>query len=119
MTEANLWPSWPSYQSHMYCLHRLGEFCTQFYEKTAIHFILLRLVQPAWVTVQRGMYTKSQDAWYGLYWLQSSASYARNSRKNNYALGQLSMDSKPYIKLAKGCLIYMSRIANNALLGVG
>ena len=49
MTEANLWPLWPSYQSHnMYCLHRLGEVCTQFYEKIAIHFILLRLVQPTW-----------------------------------------------------------------------
>ena len=62
---------------------------------------------------------KSQEAWYGLYWLQSSAGYARNSRKNNYTLWQLSMDSKPYVKLAKGCLIYMSRIANNALVGVG
>jgi len=34
MTEANLRPSWPSYQSHMhsmYCLHKSREVCTQFY----------------------------------------------------------------------------------------
>jgi len=31
MTEANLQPLWPSYQSHnMHCLHKSGEVCTQF-----------------------------------------------------------------------------------------
>ena len=30
MTEANLWPSW---LSHIYCLHSSGEVCTQFQEK--------------------------------------------------------------------------------------
>ena len=30
MTEANLWPLW---LSHIYCLHSLGEVCTQFQEK--------------------------------------------------------------------------------------
>ena len=40
MTEANLRPS--SYQSHnMYYLHKSGEVCTQFQEKTAIHFATL------------------------------------------------------------------------------
>ena len=37
MTEANLRRSWPSYQSHMYCLHKSGEVCTQFH----MDFILL------------------------------------------------------------------------------
>jgi len=55
MTEANLRPSWPSYQSHMhsmllYCLHKSGEVCTYFH-------ILLCLVQFTSVTVQRGIYT--------------------------------------------------------------
>ena len=37
MTKANLRPSCPSYQF----LHKLGEVCTQFQEKTAIHFSTL------------------------------------------------------------------------------
>jgi len=40
----------------MYFLHKSGEVCTQFQEKTAIHFILLYLVQPTSVTVQQGTY---------------------------------------------------------------
>jgi len=35
----------------MYFLHKSDEVCTQFQEKVAIHFILLRLVQPTSVTV--------------------------------------------------------------------
>ena len=36
MTEANLRPSWPSYQLHMhsmllYCFHKSGEVCTEFH----------------------------------------------------------------------------------------
>ena len=52
MTEANLQLLWPSYyQLHnMYCLHKSGEVCTQFQERTAIH--LLHLVQSTSVTVQ-------------------------------------------------------------------
>ena len=42
MTKANLGPPWPSYQLHnMYCLHKSGKVCTQFQEKTAIHFATL------------------------------------------------------------------------------
>jgi len=99
MTETSLQPSWPSSQFHnMYCLLRLGGCLCTIPGKTAIHFILLQLVQPTLVTVQRAMYTiwwkanctvslVAKDAWYCLYWLQSlTKQYARNSKKNNYAL---------------------------------
>ena len=80
MMEANLRPSWPSYQSQMYCLHKLSEVCTQFQEETAIHYSLLHLVQPTLVTVQQGMY------YYCLYGLQCLMGCACNLRKKNYAL---------------------------------
>ena len=44
MTEGNLWPSWPSYQSHnIYCLHKSGEVCTQFKEKNRYTLYLATL----------------------------------------------------------------------------
>jgi len=105
MTEANLRPSWASYQSHnTYCLHKSCPVCIQFQEgKKAIHFILLRLVQPTSVTGMLTIWWKSsctltsaaKDAWYCLYRLQSLTDYARNSRKKKYAFPLLSMNSKP------------------------
>jgi len=41
----------------MYCLHKSGKVCKQFQEKTAIHFILLGLVQPASGHSSMRMYT--------------------------------------------------------------
>jgi len=73
MTEANLRRSWPSYQSHMYCLHKSGEVCTQFH----MEFILLTVQH-----VQNVM--KSQLCTYfcskrRFYWLQSSMRSIHNS----------------------------------------
>ena len=122
MTEANLWPLWPSYQSLiMYCFHKLGEVCTQFKEKNSYKFYLATLGATYMVTVQWRMYTiwwkssctltsVAKDAWYCLYRLQSLTGYPSNSRKNNYAFWYLSMDSKPYVKLAEGCLILPSSL---------
>jgi len=96
MSEANLRPSWPFYQLHnMYCLHKSDEVCTQIQEKTAIHFATLGAIYIGHTSMrhvhnlmksQLYTYLSSEGAWYCLYWLQSSVGYARNSRKNNYAL---------------------------------
>ena len=113
MTEANLRLSWTSYQLHN--MYKSGKFCTQFPE----NFILLRLVKPTSVTVQQDMYTTwwkarctlilvAKDAWYCLHLLHRSLTdYARNLWKSKYAL---CMDSKPYIKPSKGCLILPSLV---------
>ena len=108
----------------MHCLHKLGEVCTQFQEKIAIHFILLHLVHPTSVTVQQSKYTiwwksictltsVAKDAWYCLYRLQSLTGYARNSRKNNYALRHLVWTPNPMSKLA------LKRMLDTAFIGFG
>ena len=79
------------------------EACTQFDEKPVVHLV--------------GLSNEGRSVTYCLYWLQSSAGYARNSRKNNYGLWWHSMDSKPYVKLAKGCLTLPSQRGLYTILG--
>ena len=113
MTEANLRP-WPPYQLHnMYHLHKSGEVCTQFQKKSSyafgytwcnLHWSQLNKVC-AQFDVIPVVHLPLQRRMLGTGFIgQSSTGCARNLRKNNYALGQLCMYSKPYVKLAKGML---------------
>jgi len=123
MTEANLQPSWPSLPVQQHCIVFINRARSVHNSReNSCTFILLRLVQPAPVIVQRGLYTIGwkasciltsvvKNALCCSYWLHSSTGYARNSRKNNYALWWHSMDSKPYVKLAKDASHWVSLIA--------
>ena len=112
MTEANLRPSWPSYQLHMYCLHKSDKVCTQFQKKTTIDFATLgrtyighsstRLIHNLMKSCALTSVVK--DAWYCLYRLQSSMGYARNSRKTTMHFGSLVWNPNPMCQTSESML---------------
>ena len=105
----------------MHCLHKSDEVCTQFHEKNS-HTFYLAMLGATYIchssmrqahNLMKILTSVAKDAWYCLYRLQSLTSYAHNLRKTNYALRHLSMNSKPYVKLA------LKRMLDTAFISYG